>query len=74
MTGKHLMIASSGTPSTPTAREELIRLMALDSSGRVAGLSESADAHTRGGRGAGMALPARATSAAMRGLSMQSVR
>ena len=39
MTWKHRTIANSGTPSTPTAREELIELMASDSSGRVTGLS-----------------------------------
>ena len=38
-------------PSVPQARDELMRLSAALSSGRVAGPGENAPAHTRGGRG-----------------------
>ena len=50
-------------PSSPLACEELIRRSAADSSGSVAGCSDSAPLHTRGGRG-GRVSPVRAAARA----------
>ena len=51
-TGKHLLTACMGTPSSPTALELLILRIVADNSGSVAGFSLKLDEHTVMGRGA----------------------
>ena len=62
MTGNVILNMSIVIPSSPHALDEDMRLMASDSSGKVAALTRNAPLTTRGGRGGRGSAPRRSPS------------